>query len=334
LTLPEAARIMRDAVKDKSYRAFPIGQEAARHLRSERKRLTESSYRDMEGCFDKLARYFADLDPTELEPPVGTERLDEFLDHQWGDAAPRTYNKNHSYLRSLTKGMVLRGVLHGDPMLPIRRAKARGVHRETFSADQRLTIFAANPEQPDASALRLVLTYGLRKGALQVVRFEHFDFDRRRLTIFTKGGKVQIVPIPDPAFWAQLDIHMRELGAHPKHYLLCRQKTVPRAFDASRKATGFQVVRWPEQPMGGHGLHSWWYRCLANAGVTPTGVESGERLHKARHTAGQRVLDATRGNLKAVQKLLGHSSIQTTGDIYTDWDDYQLADTLMEIEGP
>ena len=30
-------------------------------------------------------------------------------------------------------------------------------------------------------------------------------------------------------------------------------------------------------------------------------------MHKARHTAGQRALDAT-GNLKAVQKLLGHES--------------------------
>jgi site-specific recombinase XerC len=37
-------------------------------------------------------------------------------------------------------------------------------------------------------------------------------------------------------------------------------------------------------------------------------------MHKARHTAGQRLLDTT-GNLKAVQKLLGHESIQTTGDI-------------------
>jgi len=41
-------------------------------------------------------------------------------------------------------------------------------------------------------------------------------------------------------------------------------------------------------------------------------------MHKARHTAGQRVLDST-GNLKAFQKLLGHASIQTTGDIYADW---------------
>jgi site-specific recombinase XerC len=41
-----------------------------------------------------------------------------------------------------------------------------------------------------------------------------------------------------------------------------------------------------------------------------------------------RVLDHARGNLKAVQKLLGPSSISTTGDIYTDWDVDQLAKTL------
>jgi integrase len=57
----------------------------------------------------------------------------------------------------------------------------------------------------------------------------------------------------------------------------------------------------------------------------------GERMHKARHTAGQRVLDHTRGNLKAVQKLLGHSSTSMTGDIYTDWDIDQLAETLREM---
>ena len=51
-------------------------------------------------------------------------------------------------------------------------------------------------------------------------------------------------------------------------------------------------------------------------------------MHRAGHTAGQRVLDATHGNLKAVMKLPGHSSISTTGHIYTDWDIYQLAETL------
>ena len=73
-----------------------------------------------------------------------------------------------------------------------------------------------------------------------------------------------------------------------------------------------------------------WYRQLAAAGVVTAGTTSGERMHKARHTAGQRVLDPT-GNLKAVQKLLGHSSIATTGDIYADWDIEQLTATLAEV---
>jgi len=64
--------------------------------------------------------------------------------------------------------------------------------------------------------------------------------------------------------------------------------------------------------------------------VVTTGTTSGERMHKSRHTAGQRVLDAT-GNLKAVQKLLGHASIQTTGDVYADWDIDQLAATLLDV---
>jgi site-specific recombinase XerC len=53
-------------------------------------------------------------------------------------------------------------------------------------------------------------------------------------------------------------------------------------------------------------------------------------MHKAHHAAGQRVLDST-GNLEAVQKLLGHSSIQTTGDIYADWDIDQLTATMAEV---
>ena len=80
--------------------------------------------------------------------------------------------------------------------------------------------------------------------------------------------------------------------------------------------------------MGVHGLHRWWYGCPGRAGVVAEGQTSGERMHKARHTAGERVLDHTRGNLKAVQKLLGHSSISTTGDIHTAWDIDQLAETL------
>lgn len=325
----ELARQYREALRDKTYRQWPLGQRSARYLRGNRLRLSPETYRDYEGCLDKFVRFFADLDIADFEPPVGTERVEEFLDHQWGDAAPRTYNKAHSTLNEFFRFERTRGHLHGDPMLGIRRAKKRGVHRTIFSPSQRAAVFATNPEQPDISALRLLLLYGLRKGALQKIRFEHFDFHRLELTIFTKGGKVQTIPIPDKAFWADLDVYMRQTDAEPGHYLLCRQKTVPVAFGPDRKAAAFKVIRWPDKPMGGHGLHSWWYRCIARAGIVPEGVEAGERMHKARHTAGQRVLDAT-GNLKAVQALLGHESISTTGDEYTDWDLQQLRASLEE----
>jgi len=315
--------VLRDAVKDKSYRALPLGLEAGHYLRAKRKRLTQESYRDYEACLDKLARYFADLEIGDLEPPVGTERIEEFLDFQWGERAGRTFNKNLSILRDFFKFQVLRGKLHGDPTLPIERARKRSVHRTTFTADQRAAIVASSPELRDRLALRLLLDYGLRKGALQRVQFGHFDHQRRRLTIFTKGEKIRALPIPQPDFWLDLERLILDEQAQPHHHLLPRQKAIPRG---EKMATH----RFHEKPMGVHGMHDWWYRCLARAGIVAQGTTSGERMHKARHSAGQRVLDQT-GNLKAVQKLLGHESIQTTGDIYTDWDIDQLAETMREV---
>jgi integrase len=90
------------------------------------------------------------------------------------------------------------------------------------------------------------------------------------------------------------------------------------------------ISEYRDQPMGVHGLHKWWYRCLQRAGIVSAGTTSGRKMHSARHTAGQAVLDKT-GNLKAVQKLLGHSSITTTADIYTDWDIDQLAETTCQV---
>jgi site-specific recombinase XerC len=59
-------------------------------------------------------------------------------------------------------------------------------------------ILAAAVELRDRIALRLLLDYALRKGALRVVQIKHFDHQRRRLTVFTKGQKVRELPSPTP----------------------------------------------------------------------------------------------------------------------------------------
>lgn len=330
LTIAEAARIMREAVKDKTYQNYPMGQEAAGYLRVKRKRLTDSSHRDYERGLDKLARYFPDLQLEDFEPPIGTQRIEEFLDTQYGDGSPRNYNKNLSIIKDFFRFQILRGRLHGDPTLAIERARARDVYRTTFTADQQRAIISSAEDLRDRIALRLLLNYALRKGALRSVQIKHFDYGRRRLTIFTKGQKVREVPIPQPEFWTDLERYVLEAQAHPSHYLMCRQRPIPVGRPDAHGHRQTEMRRYPDKPMADHGLHNWWYRMLEDAGVVATGTTSGERMHKARHTAGQRVLDKT-GNLKAVQKLLGHSSIQTTGDVYADWDVEQLAHTMADV---
>ena len=142
---------------------------------------------------------------------------------------------------------------------------------------------------------------------------------------------MQRVPVPSPAFWLDLERLMLEVEARPEHHLLPRQRTHPVRFE-NGKAVEYRITRFPDDPMGEHGAHDWWYRCLSRAGIVPEGTTSGERMHKARHSAGQRVLDAT-GNLVAVKSLLGHASIQTTADEYLDWDLAALTETMRAREG-
>jgi integrase/recombinase XerC len=319
LTVAQAARIMRDAVRDKTYRGLPLGEDVADYLRHKRKRLTVASYRGYESSLDKLARHFPDLRVEDFEPPAGSQRLEEFLDDRWGAASPGTYNVNLSIVADFFAFWQRRGRLHGTPTLNIERARGRAMVRTTFTLEQRTAIFAGATELRDKIALRLLLEYGLRKGALRGIRFADFDHERRRLTIVTKGQTVRALPLPDPHLWMELERLILDWRAEPGHFLMCLIKPIPRA----------GVRRFPTRAMSSTALHRWWYRRLADAGVVATGETHGQRMHKARHTAGQRILDTT-GNLKAVQSLLGHASISTSADIYTDWDVDQLARSLME----
>jgi integrase len=315
-------RLSRELVKDKSYQLHPMGMEAAAYLRAKRKRLTKGSYRKYEAVLDKLARAFPDLTPRDFEPPVGTQRLEEFMEEHWGPdkAAPRTYNSNLSVASDFFKWLTANSEeLHANPMLPIERARTRDAHRTVFTSDQYRAIIACQPELRDRVVLQLMLNYALRKGAVRNVQFQHFDHVRKRLTVFTKGETVHTLPIPDPAFWHELERLILDNRAEAYHYLM-----------PGRWSNGQATKVRPDKQISNHALHDWWYGCLTRAGVVAEGTTSGEKMHKARHTAGQRLLDAT-GNIKAVQRLMGHKSAMTTLDTYLDWDVDQLAASLERV---
>jgi len=72
------------------------------------------------------------------------------------------------------------------------------------------------------------------------------------------------------------------------------------------KAKRVKIEKGKRYPITENGFKAEWRRCVREEGLAP-----GFRRHDTRHTLGTRVLRAT-GNLKAVQKLLGHARIETT----------------------
>jgi integrase len=284
LTLGEAARIIREAVKDKSYRSTPVGLEVAHFIRWFRNEYgaTAETLRDYEAILAKLAIDHADLELTAFEPPDGTTRLREFIDERWGDAAPRTRKKVRAVLMSFFKWAQAEFKLRGNPVVPIRSPRLRDVERELFSADEVVRIVAAQPELRDRVALKLLFLMGLRKGELAAIRYRDFDLGRRRLRIHGKGGKIRHTPIPTEEL--RQEIAELSLRRDPTEHLLYPQKRGPKG-----------TVIWENRrkPLSGPALHRWWYRFLTRAGVVDEGTTQGKKMHGARYTSGTEFYLAT-----------------------------------------
>jgi integrase len=323
LTLGEAARMMREAVKDKSYRSTPLGLEVAHFIRWFRNEFgaTAESLRDYEAILAKLAIDHADLELADFEPPVGTTRLREFIDRRWGESAPRTRKKVRSVLMSFFKWAQAEFKLHGNPVVAIRTPRLRDVERELFSVEEIALVIAAQDELRDRVALKLLFFMGLRKGELAAVRFKDFDLGRRRLRVHGKGGKIRQTPIPTEEL--RQEIAAVALQRDPSDHLLYPEKRGP----------GGRLL-WEDRrkPLSGPAMHRWWYRRLARAGVVEPGTTSGKKMHGARYTAGTEFYLAT-GDIYATQQLLGHADVSTTANIYVQGSPADLEAKLGKVYG-
>ena len=206
LTVAEAARMMRDALRDRSYRATPLGLEVARYYRWKKNEwgATAETLRDYEATLARTALFFADLDLPDFSPPVGTDRLRECWDNYWGHLSPRTRAKVRSTWIDFFEWAVRERGLHGNPARALAAPKKRDVPTETFPPSVTERIITAQMYPADIVAATLILRYGLRRGGIVNAQRRHFDFERRLLTVHTKGGRIYPLPLPDDALWLAL----------------------------------------------------------------------------------------------------------------------------------
>lgn len=326
LELQTAARMLREAVKDRTYRATPLGLEVARYYRWKKNEwgATKETMRDYEAILAKTALYHCDLDLPDFEPPVGQERLRECWDHYWGDRSARTRAKVRSVWVDFFDWAGRERGMHGNPARALASPKRRDTEqRELFGDSFVAKVIGSQEYLADRLGCILILTYALRRAELAGVRFKHFDLERRRLTVLGKGGVARSVPIVDEPFWRDLGALELDIQAKPDWALLYRQDT-----------RGTVVRRDHSRPIVARSVHTWWYRCLRNAGVVEGDRDSGSwrglNMHRGRHTVATDILRKT-GNIVAAQKLLGHRNVDTTIRSYARFDDSDLARVLLQM---
>jgi integrase/recombinase XerC len=147
----------------------------------------------------------------------------------------------------------------------------------------------------DSALIEMLYATGIRVSELCGLNQDDVDLDRLTVRVLGKGSKERVVPFGVPAHSALVD-YLRQ----GRPALLARQKETTDAVFLGAKGAR----------MGARSVYSLVSRLLASL---PGGSAQGP--HALRHTAATHLLDGG-ADLRAVQEMLGHTSLGTT-QIYT-----------------
>jgi integrase len=154
---------------------------------------------------------------------------------------------------------------------------------------------------------------GLRNAECRNLQRRHILLGRGELVVYQgKGDKDRIVPLNSRAQKAIADLDLAE-GILSDHYLWY-----------SRPGGGDVIRR--SYPIGATTFARWYRACLEAASV------AHRKPHMTRHTRATRMRRMGYA-LDEIQLFLGHSSSQTTRDLYVHTDIYDVARRMAELEG-
>jgi len=323
LTSADLARMIREAVKDKSYQATPLGTMVARYIRWLRNEwgATPATVRDYEAILARMSLTLADKELIE----VSVDDLRGVVD-LWSLQSARTRQKVTSVIRAFWSWAEEQGHIAISPAARIRRPRAaRRVARVLpLDAHPRLLTVAKAPR--DRLALFCLLELGLRRAELAGLRFRDFDAQRGWVRVYGKGQKERLLPLRGPIL-AELRLALSTdlpyVGRPPEgdDYLLYPiRRLADGKGSEGQMVYGFRAS--PKDAPSAQSIHRWWYRHAQAAGLVGPGVTSGMNMHQARHTFAMELRRVA--GIDAASHALGHSDLSTTLGIYGHRDDTDL----------
>jgi integrase/recombinase XerC len=169
----------------------------------------------------------------------------------------------------------------------------------------------------DRAVLELLYAAGLRVGELVGLDWDSIDLQGRVLRVLGKGGKERMVPFGRPAAaalrdWLEAWEPVRELlaapAAAPAAARPARSARPARPARAARAASAGDPVFLNHR--GGR-LTDRSVRRILDRWIEHTALARGVHPHTLRHTFATHLLEGG-ADLRAIQELLGHSSLSTT----------------------
>lgn len=185
---------------------------------------------------------------------------------------------------------------------------------DVFTDAELVLIYGADP------LACLLCETGIRKSEARNLQRRHVNLQAGELVVYEgKGSKDRVVPLTDRAQMVVADLDLME-GLAPESYLW---PTNPNLLVIGR-------VVFRDTPISNTSMQQWWAHpkrgVLAKAGV------GYRNMHTTRHTFATRYLRAG-GRLETLKRMLGHTSISTTEDLYShlDVEDVRADLKLLEL---
>ena len=216
---------------------------------------------------------------------------------------PRSIARRLSAVRTFYASLLRAGAAKTNPAIHVQAPKPSRRLPATLDTDQMASLLAPAPENAleirDAAILELFYSSGLRLAELTGLDVDDVDLVDRVVRVVGKGSKTRVVPVGRVAVEA-LRRWLRVRGEH-----------------APADEPALFVGR------GGRRLSPRSVQARVEAWARRNGTPVRVHPHMLRHSFASHLLESS-GDLRAVQELLGHSSLSTT-QVYTHLDFQHLA---------
>ena len=211
--------------------------------------------------------------------------------------SPKTINQNMSCLRSFYKFLIIEKYLTADPLEYVEAPKFRKSLPKVLSkeeVDKLLDIDLINKySYRNKAMLELMYATGVRVSELVNLKIHDIDYDMELLRTMGKGNKERIIPIGEYAMY-YLKLYVNNF----REELIKKNYTDYLFLNNHGKKISRQSF----------------YKLIKELAIKKN-IKTDFSPHTLRHSFATHLLDSG-SDIKSIQEMLGHSSLQTT-QIYT-----------------